>query len=107
MSNNFKNKKRDLTKKVDFSGENDNVENIMYPNKSPFEAIQPNNVSTDKNTEKIYICINLNDYSIGNINQIEKYINDNDISDDDIEIFELKSKNPVNFSIRSKLVLNS
>jgi len=109
MNNNFRNKKRDLTKKVDFSLENNNVENIMYPNKPPFEAMQPKHVSTDK-TEKFYICINdMGEYMIGNAKEIENWINKDDYSENEIEIFELKSKNTVDFSIKtiSTLKINS
>jgi len=108
MSNNFRNKKKDLTKKVDFSMEN-NVEQHISSNQTPFQAVQPNHVSTDKN-EKIYICINdFGDYMIGNAKEIENWINQDDCYENEVEIFELKSKNPVDFSIKtiSTLEINS
>jgi len=109
MNNNFRNKKRDLTKKVDFSLENNNVEHITIEPQMPFQSVQPKHVSTDK-TEKFYICINdIGEYMIGNAKEIENWINKDDYSENEIEIFELKSKNTVDFSIKtiSTLKINS
>jgi hypothetical protein len=105
MNNNFKNKKGSLIQKVDFGSELNTPFEVKEPAHVSTQNIIPNNMSKDK---KLYICIN-NHYDVGfttgTIEEIETWIVDNEYEEDEIEIYELKSDKPVNFTFDKKVTI--
>jgi len=116
MNNNFKNKKTSLSNKVNF-GDTTNTNDF-----APFDFLEKKHISTSqtvkpaaqetatgKTEEKFYICIpRVGSAFKGTLSEIEYYINNgvfNGQPEKDIEIFELKSIEPVKFKLQTKTTI--
>ena len=111
MNNNFKNKKTSLSNKVNF-GDTTNTNDF-----APFDFLEKKHISTSqtvkpaaqetaKTEEKFYICIpRVGSTFKGTLSEIEYHINNGGFNgqlEKDIEIFELKSTEPVKFQLQTK-----
>ena len=113
MNNNFKTKKTNLKKNINFSNELDKIFEIKKVKPLDEELQNAIDALTKKTTlEELiglevsyYIAITKDFNMVGTKSDIEKMISEYKPNQKDLVIYELKSPKPISFSIETKISL--